>query len=92
MRAGICITATEQQYFQERGYSSPKRCNLVHSMIELAHNLGKRAVAEGIEDARTLDQLRKWGCDIGQGYFIGKPMPAAEILEWLEQVISLAIY
>ncbi len=49
---------------------------IVRSVIDLAHNLGKRVVAEGVEDEATLDALRGYGCDRAQGYLIGRPMPA----------------
>jgi diguanylate cyclase (GGDEF)-like protein len=48
---------------------------LVRSTIELGHALGLRVVAEGVEDAGTLELLTQLGCDIGQGYFIGLPEP-----------------
>ena len=47
---------------------------LVNSTIELAHSLGHSVVAEGIETEKTLDALDAMGCDVGQGYFIGRPM------------------
>lgn len=47
---------------------------LVESTIELAHGLGRRVIAEGIEDSATLEALRSIGCDIGQGYHMAKPM------------------
>ncbi|HEX4847581.1 MAG TPA: EAL domain-containing protein, partial [Novosphingobium sp.] len=47
---------------------------LVESTIELAHGLGRRVIAEGIEDQATLERLRAAGCDIAQGYFLAKPM------------------
>jgi EAL domain-containing protein (putative c-di-GMP-specific phosphodiesterase class I) len=47
---------------------------LVESTIALAHGLGRRVIAEGIEDAETLKALRDIGCDIAQGYFLAKPM------------------
>ena len=53
---------------------------LVHSMIELAQNLGLEVVAEGVEDGATLQLLREFGCDYAQGYFIGRPQPASEFL------------
>ncbi|MDH4353994.1 MAG: EAL domain-containing protein, partial [Actinomycetota bacterium] len=53
---------------------------IVRSTIELGHNLGLRIVAEGIEDAETLAWLTELGCDIGQGYFISRPM-SAEAME-----------
>jgi EAL domain-containing protein (putative c-di-GMP-specific phosphodiesterase class I) len=53
---------------------------LVHSMIELAQNLQLEVVAEGVEDAETLQLLSDFGCDYAQGYFIGRPQPAGEFL------------
>lgn len=47
---------------------------LVESTIELAHGLGRRVIAEGIEDLETLEMLRTIGCDIAQGYYLAKPM------------------
>ncbi len=52
---------------------------LVRSTVELAHALGLRVVAEGIEDAPTLALLSNLGCDLAQGYFISRPKPAAEV-------------
>jgi EAL domain-containing protein (putative c-di-GMP-specific phosphodiesterase class I) len=56
---------------------------IVRSTIELAHNLGLRAIAEGVEDRATLNALRALGCDLAQGYFLGSPMPLDELTEWL---------
>lgn len=47
---------------------------LVESTIELAHGLGRRVVAEGIEDPETLELLRVIGCDVAQGYYLARPM------------------
>ena len=52
---------------------------LVESTVTLAHSLGQRVVAEGVEDADILDRLRTMGCDAVQGYLIGHPMPFAEL-------------
>ncbi|WP_127158891.1 putative bifunctional diguanylate cyclase/phosphodiesterase [Xanthomonas arboricola] len=57
---------------------------LVPAMIQLGHSLGQRVVAEGIESAEAYAQLRTWGCDEGQGYWIAKPMPAAALETWLQ--------
>jgi EAL domain-containing protein (putative c-di-GMP-specific phosphodiesterase class I)/CHASE2 domain-containing sensor protein len=51
---------------------------MVRSTIALAHELGMKVVAEGIEDGGCLARLTEMGCDTGQGWHIGKPMPAAE--------------
>lgn len=52
--------------------------HLVRATIALGHSLGLRIVAEGIEDAATLDLLRRLGCDGAQGYLIGKPKASDE--------------
>ncbi|HEY1090094.1 MAG TPA: EAL domain-containing protein, partial [Burkholderiaceae bacterium] len=56
---------------------------IVRSTIELAHNLGLSVVAEGVETAKAWHLLAALGCDEGQGFFIGRPMPQAQFLEWL---------
>jgi predicted signal transduction protein with EAL and GGDEF domain len=56
---------------------------IVESIVGLAHNLGFTVVAEGIEDEATLKRLGAIGCDEGQGFFIGRPMCAAEATRWL---------
>lgn len=55
---------------------------LVESTIDLAHGLGRRVIAEGIEDPETLELLRAIGCDIAQGFYLAKPMriEALEVL------------
>jgi len=56
---------------------------IVSSTINLAHNLGLKVVAEGVECRETLEKLRKIGCDQAQGYFIGLPMSSAVAWEWM---------
>jgi EAL domain-containing protein (putative c-di-GMP-specific phosphodiesterase class I) len=55
---------------------------IVRSTVGLGHNLGLSIVAEGVEDESSLAFLRDVGCDIAQGFFIAKPMPAESIVEW----------
>lgn len=57
---------------------------IVESVIGLAHSLGQEVVAEGIEDIVTLEALRKLGCDLAQGYHIGRPMKLPELLELVD--------
>jgi EAL domain-containing protein (putative c-di-GMP-specific phosphodiesterase class I) len=52
---------------------------MVRSTIALAHELGMKVVAEGIEDRNCLDRLAEMGCDTGQGWHIGRPGPAADL-------------
>jgi diguanylate cyclase (GGDEF)-like protein len=55
---------------------------IVSSTIDLGHKLGLSVIAEGVENEVTFKRLASLGCDIAQGYLIGKPMPAAKLLEW----------
>ncbi len=56
---------------------------IVKVTVELGHALGMHAVAEGVEDQGVSDQLRDMGCDIAQGFFVSKPLPAEELATWL---------
>tara|TARA_R110002124_G_scaffold212862_1_gene379014 strand:- start:87 stop:2411 length:2325 start_codon:yes stop_codon:yes gene_type:complete len=60
---------------------------IVKSTIAMAHELGLKIVAEGIEDQQTMDLLMQYGCDIGQGWHISKPV-SSEIFTavWLDSV------
>jgi EAL domain-containing protein (putative c-di-GMP-specific phosphodiesterase class I)/CheY-like chemotaxis protein len=51
--------------------------------LSLAKHLGMQTVAEGVEDRADWDFLRSTGCNLAQGYFIAKPMPADEIPDWI---------
>jgi diguanylate cyclase (GGDEF)-like protein/PAS domain S-box-containing protein len=55
---------------------------IVRSTIDLGHNLGLAAVAEGVEDQCTLDLLGGLGCDLAQGYFLSRPLPATQVSAW----------
>jgi diguanylate cyclase len=57
---------------------------IVRSTVDLARNLGLRVVAEGVEDESSWDHLRTLGCDAVQGYYLARPMPAVQVLTWLE--------
>lgn len=60
---------------------SARSMQLVKAMIDFAHHLGLRVVAEGVEDQPTLERLAELECDHAQGYFIGRPKPAVEFLD-----------
>jgi len=57
---------------------------IVRSTIDLAHALGLIAVAEGVEEASAWEMLGAQGCDMAQGYFICRPLPAAELVRWYQ--------
>ena len=58
---------------------------MVSSTITLAHQLGMQVVAEGIEDAATLALLRDYGCDVGQGWLIGRAMTSGDLIALLSK-------
>lgn len=57
---------------------------IVRSTIDLGHNLGLEVVAEGIENQATWNLLDSLGCDFAQGYYLNRPIPAAELTRWLQ--------
>jgi EAL domain-containing protein (putative c-di-GMP-specific phosphodiesterase class I)/CHASE2 domain-containing sensor protein len=56
---------------------------MVQSTIALAHSLGRSVVAEGVEDQQCLDELSQMGCDVAQGFAIGRPMGVRELVQRL---------
>jgi EAL domain-containing protein (putative c-di-GMP-specific phosphodiesterase class I) len=56
---------------------------IVTSTIDLAHHLGLRAVAEGVEDPTLLARLKGLGCDMAQGYGISRPLAPSDATRWL---------
>ena len=57
---------------------------IVHSTIELAHNLSFGVVAEGVENAQSWALLKALRCDVAQGWHIAKAMPAEALIPWLK--------
>lgn len=60
---------------------------IVRTSIDLAHNLGLTVVAEGVEQEVALRQLKALGCDLAQGYYVGRPLSKIELGEWLTQSV-----
>ncbi|WP_394494003.1 EAL domain-containing protein [Shewanella sp. ENK2] len=58
---------------------------IVSSTLQLAHNLGLKVVAEGIEDEGSLKWLTQRGCEMGQGFYLSKPVDAEKLTQWLSQ-------
>lgn len=61
----------------------PACADITSLIIELAHRFRLAVVAEGVEDAGTLDALRSLGCDVAQGYLLGRPMSHDDFQAWL---------
>ncbi|HWJ95712.1 MAG TPA: EAL domain-containing protein, partial [Telluria sp.] len=69
--------------FMQSLASSERDQKLVRSMIGMAHELGYRIVAEGIETERSFELLAGWRCDEAQGYYFARPLPADGLTHWL---------
>jgi diguanylate cyclase (GGDEF)-like protein len=65
--------------------SSTSDAVIVRSTVDLGRNLGLRVVAEGVEDLATWQELDALGCDAIQGYYTSRPVPADDLIHWLEQ-------
>jgi diguanylate cyclase len=63
---------------------------IVETTNQLAHGLGLRTVAEGVEDAGTVQALRELGVDLLQGYYFARPMPFSDLAGWLAERPALA--
>jgi diguanylate cyclase (GGDEF)-like protein len=64
---------------------SPSHHVIVRTTVEMAHSLGLKVVAEGIETPDIWSALLRLGCDLGQGYLISRPMPASQVPGWLQR-------
>ncbi|MEP6906359.1 MAG: EAL domain-containing protein [Pseudoxanthomonas sp.] len=63
---------------------------IVRSTIELGHNMGLSVIAEGVEDENAMALLRRYGCDMVQGYLFSKPLEQTELLEWCRKDLQPA--
>ncbi|WP_292628305.1 MULTISPECIES: EAL domain-containing protein [unclassified Novosphingobium] len=68
--------------FVSRLLTQKRDREIIRSTIDLAHALGQIVVAEGIEDEATYMALSRLGCDVGQGYYLGRPQPFADFHQW----------
>ena len=63
---------------------------IVRSTIDLGQNLGLQVVAEGVETAEIWEKLNSLGCNIAQGYYLSRPVPADDLRDWLRERSSSA--
>ena len=75
----------DQSFVQAMATDASARA-IVRAIIDLADALKLRVVAEGVEDRATWDVLAGLGCDVAQGYFLSRPLAAAELEAWVAQV------
>jgi EAL domain-containing protein (putative c-di-GMP-specific phosphodiesterase class I) len=71
--------------FVMKAMTDEEAAAIVRITIDLGHSLGLEVVAEGIEDQETYDWLKELGCDIGQGYFISRPIDVIQFSDWMNE-------
>ena len=67
-----------------RGDAGEKTWDVIAGVVDIAHKIGIRSLAEGVEDEHQATRLRELGCDMLQGYFYTKPLPLDEVIERLK--------
>ncbi|PCK32176.1 EAL domain-containing protein [Pseudoalteromonas piscicida] len=68
--------------------TSKSNQTICKATCDMAHSLGSKVVAEGVEDINSYIRLQAYGCDFAQGYFISRPLPFVEFKSWLDKVNS----
>ena len=84
-RLPVSILKIDRSFISDLA-TSERNSKLVRSMIAMAHDLGYRVVAEGIESQDAYEMLVTFGCDEGQGYLMAKPMPAHDLTNFSQDV------
>lgn len=80
-RLPVYAVKIDRSFVNDMRHDSSSR-TIVQATVDLAHRLGLKVCAEGVEDGETLDLLAAMGCDSVQGYFLGRPMASNKLLAW----------
>ena len=75
----------------ENGDGGGQPLQIVRAIVTLAHNLGLNAIAEGVETAEQLAQLRELDCELAQGYWFSKPLHSSAVTQMLINISNIAI-
>jgi EAL domain-containing protein (putative c-di-GMP-specific phosphodiesterase class I)/GGDEF domain-containing protein len=79
----VSIIKVDQSFVKSLSKTSGSY-HIVKAAVDMAHNLGMQVVAEGVETKIAYELLSDFGCDIAQGYFIARPMPADQFNRWYQ--------
>ena len=77
------------KFFTQSIHKSNKMLNIVKSIIAMAHTIGAKVIAEGVEDEEILNLALKLGCEFAQGFYFARPINDEDIIEWYKQSISI---
>lgn len=80
----ISCLKIDKTFVQEMA-TSLRSHEIVQSSINLAWSIGLSTIAEGVEDEDTVQRLSDLGCNVAQGYYFARPMPASALAAWLKQ-------
>ncbi len=86
-RFPLDIVKVDRLFVEELGVSHEDE-EIVSAVIKLAHALGLKVVAEGVETTEQLEVLRRLGCDLAQGFLFSEPLPAAALVATLGRAAS----
>ncbi len=87
MKLPVSVIKIDQSFTMSMT-TDPDAAAIVKAMIELAHALGLKVVAEGAETKEVWDALARLGCDEAQGFYISEPLPADAFRRWLQRAPS----
>ncbi len=87
-RLPIDVVKLDRSFVQDLE-ASPERAAVVNTVVQLARELSLAVVAEGVETIAELDRLRRFGCDMAQGYFFSRPIEAGAAARLVEQEIAV---
>ena len=79
----------DRSFVMDAAHAGADAATIITSTIELAHSMGLRVVAEGVEAPEAWNLLRRLGCDYAQGYLISRPLPAADVPAFVAQANKL---
>lgn len=75
----------DRSFFLEDAEPESRNNRIVRSIIQIAEGLGMHTVAEGVEDEKHVDMLRKFGCNSIQGYYYSRPLPVPEFEKFADE-------
>ncbi|EGV28610.1 diguanylate cyclase/phosphodiesterase with PAS/PAC and GAF sensor(s) [Thiorhodococcus drewsii AZ1] len=82
----VCCLKIDQS-FVRAAPEQPRQAAIVQTILALGRHLDFSVIAEGVETAAQLTQLRRLGCEQAQGYYFSRPLPAREVEEWLRRAV-----